>query len=243
MKGIIAVTGGLLAMSAWAGGNGLRVLVTHGGHGFNQKAFFGLFERIEGVAFTAARLPEEAALLRPGLEASYDAIVMYDMVRGITPEQQESFKALLARGIGVVSLHHNLGAHRNWGEFAGIIGGKYLFKVEKRDGRALPQSGYAHGQDMRINVADTNHPITRDIDNFEIHDETYSDFYLAPSSHVLLTTDHPKADRAVAWTTSYGASRVFYLQLGHDEKAWRHRNYARLIERGIRWVAKQSTGD
>ena len=35
------------------------------------------------------------------LEDDYDAVVMYDMVSAIPPEQQEAFVALLQRGIGL----------------------------------------------------------------------------------------------------------------------------------------------
>ncbi|HID76493.1 MAG TPA: hypothetical protein EYP56_10905, partial [Planctomycetaceae bacterium] len=106
----------------------IRVLLTTGGHGFQAEPFYAVFDAMEDVTYTKAQLPQDAGLLKPGLEKKYDVIVMYDMVRGFPPEQQEAFVALLRRGIGVVSLHHNLGAHRDWGEFRKIIGGKFIFE-------------------------------------------------------------------------------------------------------------------
>jgi len=54
---------------------------------------------------------------------------------------------------------------------------------------------------------------------------------------VLLTTDHPLNEPAVAWTNRYGRSRVFYLMFGHDAKAWQNPNYPKLLSNGIRWAA------
>jgi len=215
----------------------VRVLLTFGGHGFDQKAFFAMFDQMPQIEYTKAPMPQSAELLKPGLEKKYDVIVMYDMVGGIKPEQQNAFAALLQQGIGVVSLHHNLGAHRDWDEFPKIIGGKFLFKPETIDGVECPRSTWSHGEDMKVTVADKQHPITRGLKDFQIHDETYGQYYTAPDVKVLLKTDHPKNDPELAWVKEYGKSRVFYLMLGHDKHAWENPNYPQIVGRAIRWTA------
>jgi type 1 glutamine amidotransferase len=159
------------------------------------------------------------------------------MVGAITPEQQAAFVTLLEKGIGVVSLHHNMGAHRNWDEFRRIIGGKFIFGPTEIDGRQYPKSGWSHGEDLQVTVADKEHPITRGLADFAIHDETYNNYYTSPDVHVLLTTGHPKNDPELAWVTEYGKSRVFYLMLGHDAHAYENPNYRELVRRGIHWAA------
>lgn len=216
----------------------LRVLLTYGGHGFEEGPFFAMFDGLEGIRYTKAPLPESADLLKPGLEKQYDAIVMYDMAAGFTAEQQKAFVALLNTGIGVVSLHHNLGAHRTWDEFTRIIGGRYVFQEVTLEGREYRPSTYSHGENLKVTVADPQHPITQGLQEFEIHDETYGGYYTASDVHVLLKTDHPKNDPELAWTKTYGKSRVFYLMLGHDRHAWQHPAYPQLLQQGIRWVAK-----
>ena len=218
----------------------VRVLLTYGGHAFDEKAFFPIFDALPGIAYTKAPLPQSADLLKPGLEKQYDVIVMYDMVAGFTPEQQKAFVDLLNTGIGVVSLHHNLGAHRNWDEFRKIVGGKFALSDYEIDGKKYTKSTYAHGQDVKVHVADKDHPITQGLQDFEIHDEVYGNLYCSPDIHVLLTTDHPKATPQVAWTLQYGKSRVFYLALGHDATAWTNPNYSTLVSRAIRWAAGRS---
>jgi type 1 glutamine amidotransferase len=215
----------------------IRVLLTYGGHDFEQKPFFAMFDALPEVTYAKAELPKDAGLLKPGLEKDYDVLVMYDMVPAITPEQQQAFVALLQKGIGVVSLHHNMGAHRDWDEFRKIIGGKFFVKEGEVDGKKYSQSGWAHGGDLRITVADKQHPVTKGVEDFQIKDETYNKYYVAPNVKVLLKTDNPQNDPNVAWVTKYGQSRVFYFMLGHDHLAWENPAYPKLLAQGIRWAA------
>jgi len=216
----------------------LHVLVTYGGHGFQQKEFFAMWDALPGVTYTKAEMPKEADLLKPGLENSYDVIVMYDMAKGFTPEQRKAFVALLDTGIGLVSTHHNLGAHPDWPEFAKIIGGRYVFTPTTIDGKKHAKSTYSEGEEISVTVADKEHPVTKGLADFKIHDETYGNIYVAPDSHVLLTTAHPKCARDIAWTRQYGKSRVCYLIFGHDSKAWADPAYKNLLMRAIRWAAR-----
>ncbi len=215
----------------------VRILLTYGGHGFEQESFFAMFDALPGVTYTKAELPKDAGLLKPALCKDVDVIVMYDMVRGFSPEQQTAFQALLKKGIGVVSLHHNMGAHRDWDEFSKIIGGKFIFEDGVLEGKPYKQSTWAHGQNLQVRVADKEHPITQGIGPFEIHDETYGGYFTSAGVHVLLTTDHPENDPELAWTLNYGNSRVFYLMLGHDHHAWENPNYSKLLHQGILWAA------
>lgn len=215
----------------------IRVLLTTGGHAFEADPFYAMFDAMPDVEYTKAELPKDAGLLKPGLEQQYDVIVMYDMSPPITPEQQKAFVELLNKGIGLVPLHHNLGAHRTWDEYAKIIGGKFVFKDSTIDGKPYSKTPWSHDEDLKIQIADKQHPITKGMADFEIHDETYGRFYTSPDVHVLLKTDHPKNNPDVAWTTRYGNSRIFYLMLGHDGKAYANPSFRELLDRGIRWAA------
>jgi type 1 glutamine amidotransferase len=237
----IAVCFGIAAQVSVAAGadkpDKIRVLLTFGGHGFEEAPFFAMFDALPGVTYTKAEMPRDAGLLKPALKETCDVIVMYDMVGKISPEQQQAFVALLNEGIGVVSLHHNLGAHRDWGEFTKIIGGKFIFGPCEFEGKPYTNSTWSHGEHLKVTVVDPNHPITKGLTDFEIHDETYGGYYTASDAHVLLRTDHPKNDPELAWTKEYGQSRIFYLMLGHDHYAWENPNYSKLLSQGIRWAA------
>jgi type 1 glutamine amidotransferase len=217
----------------------VRILLTTGGHDFQQDPFFEMFDKLPGVEYTHVKLPDSAHLLKPGLEEEYDVVVMYDMVESITEDERRSFIGLLQNGIGIVSLHHNLGAHRDWPEFTRIIGGKYIFTPRSIDGKKYAPSTFAHDQDIFVEVSDRNHAVVQGITDFQIHDETYQGYYTSPDVRVLLTTEHPKSDRALAWTNQYGESRVIYLLSGHDSLAWRHPTFPKLLLNAILWAANR----
>ena len=103
----------------------IRVLLTVGGHPFDEKPFYAIFEAMPDVQWTKIELPREAERLKPGVERDFDVIVMYDMVGDVAPEQRKAFVELLNQGIGIVSLHHNVCSRSDWPEFRKIIGGKY----------------------------------------------------------------------------------------------------------------------
>jgi type 1 glutamine amidotransferase len=216
----------------------IRVLLTTGGHGFEAEPFYAMFDAMEDVEYTKAEMPKDADLLKPGLEKDFDVIVMYDMCKpGITPQQQQAFVKLLNKGIGLVSLHHNMGAHQTWDEFPKIIGGKFCTAACTIDGKECEKSGWSHGETLDVKVADKEHPVTRGIDDFQIHDETYNNYYTAPDVKVLLTTDNPKNDPELAWVKTYGKSPVLFLMLGHDGQAYGNPSYSKLVHQGIRWAA------
>ncbi len=230
----------ILALAATAqDGKKLRVLVTVGGHGFEQKPFYEMLDRLPAITYKKIDMPKDAGMLRPGLQKDYDVILMYDMVKAITPEQQQAFVELLKTGIGVVSWHHNLAAHPEWDEFRRIIGGKYANNDMTIDGKPQKKSNYTEGIDYKIHIAAVDHPITRGLRDFDLHDEVYGSRWISPDATVLLTTDCPRSDPSLAWTTTYGKSRVLYLLPGHGKEAWSKPEFQELLVRGLRWAAGQ----
>jgi type 1 glutamine amidotransferase len=215
----------------------LRVLLTYGGHDFQEKEFFAMWDALPGVTYTKAPLPQSAALFKPGLEKSYDVIVCYDMNQQLSPAERQGLLALIDRGTGLVSLHHNLGSNLEWPEYHQVIGGTWLAQKRTIDGREHGPSTYEHGQDIAIKIADKDHPITKGLSDFVIHDETYGNTYVAPSVHVLLIADNPMNALPFCWTNLHGKSRVVYLQAGHDAEAWKHRSFQEILTRSIGWAA------
>lgn len=231
----VCLTAGCVAPSGDAD-RVINILLTYGGHGFEQEAFFEMFDNLEGITTTRGSLLDAPDLLKPGIEQEYDVVVMYDMLKSSTPAQREALVALLNKGIGVVALHHNLGGYRDWDAYTDIVGGKYLFKTETHEGKEYTKSTFKHGVDMDITVVDTKHPITRGVEDFTIHDEAYGGTYCASDNHLLLTTDHPACGREIAWTTRHGKSPIAYIMLGHDSKAWANPMFPKLLTNAIRWA-------
>lgn len=216
----------------------IRILLTYGGHAFEQEKFFTMFDNIPGIKYTKHDLIKNPDILKPGLEKDFDILVMYDMMNDkvFKDEYRKNFIDLLNTGIGLVSLHHNLGGNGGWSEYRNIIGGKYVRQNEEIEGRQYTPSGYSHGETLNVTIVDKEHPITKGVENFTIHDETYSKFFVTDKAHILMKTDHPKCNPEIAWTHKYGKSPVCYLMLGHDSKSWENPAFPKLLSNAINWV-------
>jgi type 1 glutamine amidotransferase len=94
-------------------------------------------------------------------------------------------------------------------------------------------------QTVHVEIADPGHPITAGLKPWEMIDETYVTDDADDASQILLTTDHPQSMRTIAWTRSYGSSRVFCYQSGHDGPAFANPSFRTVLARGIQWVARK----
>jgi hypothetical protein len=216
-----------------------NVLVITGGHGFEREAFLKLFSDNTAIAFTAAEHGKGSATAweRDDL-ATFDAVVLYDMVPGvITDAQKAKFLSLFERGAGLVVLHHALASFQAWPEYERIIGGLYPMPKKGEPG-VSDKVGYQHGVDVPVTVADAQHPITTGLKDFTIHDEIYWGFRVGADVHPLLTTTHAKSGKTLMWTRDEGKSRVVCLQLGHDHAAYENPNFRELVTRSIAWAAR-----
>jgi len=216
----------------------LNIVVVTGGHGFEHDPFFELFAGYDDVTYVEAAQKDHSEVFEDISDWDYDVIVLYNMTQNISPQRQENFKTLLRdKGVGLVALHHCQAAFSAWDEYRKIIGARYPTKDQEIDGVPYKPATFKHDVDLTVHIRDRKHSITRGMDDFEIHDETYKGVWFAKDNHVLLTTDHPTSDTTIGWTRTYGKARVAFLQGGHDAKAYANPNYRELIVRAIRWSA------
>ncbi|MHC4742713.1 MAG: family 16 glycoside hydrolase [Planctomycetota bacterium] len=218
----------------------LKVAVLTGGHGFQQKPFTEMFKskpftdkKIEAVEI---KLKDDSEIFEDISGWDYDVIVMYNMTQKISKKRQDNFKELLDRGIGFVSLHHNMGAFQNWPEFLKIAGGKYQLQAIKEGKMEIRKSTYKHDIDLEVKVVDKKHPVTRGLKDFKIHDEGYKYCRFEKDNHVLLTTDHPDCDKTVAWISKYKDAKICGIMLGHDGKAYANPAFRKLLSQAILWT-------
>jgi len=234
----------LFAIPSTAGESGkIKILVFTGGHDFEHDPFFTLFQGYDDIEYTEAVQPKAVEMFADGGVMQFDVLVFYDMWENITDAQKEGFLKYLKAGKGLVALHHSIADYQKWPEFVNILGGTYITDEKGRTvaGKQFPRSNYKHDVDFKVTVADPNHPITQGIGDFDVHDETYSGFYVQPNSHVLLKANHPTSDPVIAWTKESASARVVYIQLGHDHQAYQNPNYRRLVAQAIRYVAQRPT--
>ena len=216
----------------------VRVLVVTGGHGFERAPFLDAFRAAPGLEVVEAEHAKGSASVweREDL-TNFQAVVLYDMPTAITEPQQARFLSLFARGTGLVVLHHALVSYQGWPDYERIVGGRWP-APPKGQPQVTDAVGYRHGVEVGVVVVDRDHPITRGLEDFTIHDEIYWGYRVGADVHPLLTTTHPKSGKPLMWTRTEGRSRVVYLQLGHDRLAYENPGFRTLLARSIGWVAE-----
>ena len=122
-----------LSLQAAESENQIHVLIVSGGHDFEQKEFFAIFDQMKGITYDHLVQPKANEAFADGSTAHYDVVVLYDMFQPITAEQKEGFKKYLNSGKGFVSLHHSLANYQAWDEYLNILGGSYIWM--KTDGK------------------------------------------------------------------------------------------------------------
>ncbi len=218
----------------------IRVLLVTGGHPFEKEPFFKVFQDNPDITYQAVAHPNAHAMFKAEAAKQYDVIVTYDYGQKITEEAKADFIARLKEGKGLVVLHHAIAAYPAWPEYWNIIGAHYYLAPTNVHGVFKPRSAWKEGMDFRLHIADSNHPVTRGLRDFDVHDETYKWFDVARECHPLLTTDEPESNRVTAWAKTYKGTRVVYIQTGHGPQAYENPNYQQLLRQAIRWTAHKN---
>jgi len=216
-------------------------VVITGGHGFKKEPFFTLFEGCKDIEYVNAHQENDSEIFEDISNWDYDVIVLYNMTQEISPKRRENFVKLLHKGVGLVALHHSIGAFQQWPEYRKIIGGKYYLKDMVEDGIEHKASKYKDDVNVNIHVKDKKHPVTRGMTDFTILDETYKDQVFERDNHVLLTTDHPTSDKTLCWVRRHGKAKVCFIQMGHGPSAYGNATYRQLVAQAIRWCAGRLT--
>lgn len=216
----------------------IDVLVVTGGLGIDRDQFFNIFNDCRDIKCVEFPLKDESEVFEDISDWKYDVLLLYNATQDISQKRRDNFVSLLKdKGIGLVVVHHAQAAFQGWHEFHKINGTAFIYFDVQIDGKPWPHSKCKGGMDIPVTVCDREHPITRGLTDFRVLDETYKGRWWAEDNHVLLTTDHPGNDKPIAWTRSYGRSRVFNIQLGHDHHAYDVPQYSEMIIRSVRWAA------
>jgi uncharacterized protein len=254
----------------------VRATVLSGGHPFEAGAFADLLAGLAGVTCTHVPWPEAEGVFAPGGLEGTDVLVCYDMQglgfnRGRRPDLippssvvVEGWDRLLAAGVPVVALHHNLAAWPTWERYADIVGGRYHYVAASVRGQAWPDSGYRHGVSQQLRIVAPDHPVCAGLPaTFELTDETYlcpvfeaeltslivsdapktdADFYgtdlaLHGRMYEREGWSHPPGSTMAAWTHQVDRSTVVYVQPGDGPEAYANPYYRRLLANAITWAS------
>jgi type 1 glutamine amidotransferase len=216
----------------------IRVLFATGGHDYDREGFENMLKTFP-VTYEHVEHPNVHSRWKTDQAAAYDVILLYDMPHEISEDAKADFMALLAKGKGVVVLHHATGSYNGWPTFTEIAGGLYHHGGWKKEGVPCPPSGFKHDVTFQVKVTDPNHPVTKGVKDFQITDETYSNMEIRHDVHPLLSTDEPTSSPLVGWTNRYWNARIVTLTLGHDRVAWEHPAFRKILLQALLWVAER----
>jgi uncharacterized protein len=179
------------------------------------------------------RVVEDPDFLASPAIANYDVIFLHFKNYPPLPHAvaaQDNLANLVKQGKGMILFHFACGAFEDWPEFANLAGRVWDRKT---------------GHDLRgpftVNVVQPQHPIMREMRDFQADDELYTCLVgdrpvevLASARSKVTGKDHP-----MAFVFEYGKGRVFHTPLGHDPRAIEMPGVAELIRRGCLWTANR----
>ena len=217
----------------------LRALILTGQHNHRWQETTPLLKRIyEESGRFAVDVTETPAACDASTFAKYDVLVSnwsgFPKVndRQWGDKTEKAFLDFVHSGKGFALFHAASASFHTWPEFQQLIAATW-------------GKGTGHGprHTFKVTIGDQDHPITRGLRDFWIHDELWHRMATQPTMEVLCTAFSAKdrrgtgRDEPVAIWTRFGKGRCFNLVLGHDVKAMRNVAWRTLMLRGTEWAA------
>jgi len=242
----------MTALAEESGGTGISrtALVVRGGwdghHPVEATELFIPFLREHGYAVRVEESPQvyaDAAVMR-----STDLIVQSMTMSEIPPEALKGLRAAIVAGTGLVGRHGGIAdSYRNSSDYLQLIGGQFAthpsvapeFAVEGEANNFLDYT-------VQFTELGRSHPLTLDLDDFELHTEQYWVLH-DDLIDVLATTTHPaphwhpwhrQVVSPVVWTRQWGDGRIVVATPGHSLDVLEHPSVRTIIERGMLWASR-----
>src|SRR5918997_2894229 len=196
----------------------------------------------------AVTVSEDAGLFTDAGLRDFEVVVfLHTDGEGIlNAAQRTAFERWMSRGGGIVSIHADANADRNWAWKVDMMGGA-LFQN--------PPAGALQFQNATVRIEDPTHPATRDVPVAWTRNDEWYNFTAEPRGkvHVLATLDESTYeeqdgsaaadDHPIVWCSNYDGGRHFYTALGHEGAHWQEPLYRQHIAGAIEWASGEEPGD
>jgi len=141
------------------------------------------------------------------------------------PDQEEAIEQFVLNGGGFLALH-NAGWGYPWKNgYRRTLGGYYL--------------GHPAIAKFSVEVVNNEHPITADVESYEIVDEQHWLHCDYDRVTILLTSQGQDGRESVSgWAHEYGKGRVVYLPNGHTLEIMQHPAFQKLLHNATRWMLR-----
>ena len=160
--------------------------------------------------------------------------------------QRTAFERWTQRGGGIVAIHADANADRNWAWKGDMNGGAWFNNHP---------DGALQFQQAKVLRTDDTHPATVNVPEEWTREDEWYNFTAEPQNvHVLLKLDESTYveqdgsdgvddDHPIAWCSNYDGGRHFYTALGHKGSYWSEPFYLAHIRGAIEWAAGEAPGD
>ncbi|HXW08002.1 MAG TPA: ThuA domain-containing protein [Vicinamibacterales bacterium] len=159
--------------------------------------------------------------LNPATLEKYDALLIYANHDSIAPEQEAALLDFVAGGKGFLPVHSASFCFRNSPAYIALVGAQF-----ERHGTG----------EFTAEIVKPDHPVLNGIQPFQVWDETYVHTKHNPDRTILMERVDAAGREAWSWVRTHGKGRVFYTAYGHDERAWSHPSFQKLLRNAIFWA-------
>ncbi|HEX8913416.1 MAG TPA: PVC-type heme-binding CxxCH protein, partial [Humisphaera sp.] len=161
--------------------------------------------------------------ITPSNLARFDALLLYANTTKAPPEVEKAILDYVAGGKGYAVIHCGSFCWLNSQPLTELAGGRF-----KRHGT---------GVFKETHVAKDS-PVLKGLSEIQSWDESYvHEMHNEKDRQVLSVREDKEGKEPYTWTRTHGKGRVFYTAWGHDERTWGNKDFADLLERGVRWSA------
>ena len=147
----------------------------------------------------------------------------------LSAHARAAVEAHLARGGGLLALHTAIICFDDWGGWADILGGRWVWG----------QSSHPPYGPVEVRLDDARHPLLAGLPAFNLDDEAYGDLEFGPRVRPLM---HVRATggkwHPALWTHDFANGRVAVDTLGHDAGAFAHPVHRRIVARAALWASR-----
>lgn len=173
-----------------------------------------------------------AETMSPAALKNYDAIIFANTTGDLPLPDNQAFVDWVKAGHGFVAMHSGSDTFHGFKPYIDMLGGEFQ----------------THGAQEIVNClnVDPQHPATKHFGaSFDIGGKKEEIYifknYLQKSVRELLVLDkHPNTKESghypISWCRDFGAGKVFYTSLGHNEFVWEMPEYQTHILGGIKWA-------
>ncbi len=170
------------------------VAVVTGSHAYDVPGFHALFRSLAGADCYIQHM-EDFVSDAGKVKQEYDVVLFYNMPGGAPQPELEGYQGRIAgvleelgsRSQGVFVLHHALLAYPDWPFWSDLVG------------MADRSFTYHHDEQLRVEIARSDHPITSGLSAWDMIDETYVMAEPDDDNQILLTVDHAQSMKAIGW--------------------------------------------